>query len=113
MNRRAFIVAAGGCFAAGLIMTIAGHYIAFVKDNVFAIGGMLIALVAGLVYARIGRGGWRDCLVGGAASGALGSLLAIAISLALGDVPAFVLLVGTAASLVTGLIGGAIGRLIG
>ena len=113
MNRRAFIIAGLVCFIAGLIMTIAGHYIAFVRDSVFAIGGMLISLVAGFIYARIARGGWRDCLVGGAASGAVGSLLAIAVSFVLGDVPALVLLVGTTASLVTGLIGGAIGRLMG
>ena len=73
---------------------------------------MLISLVAGLLYARLARGGWRDSLAGGGASGAVGSLLAIAVSFALGDVPAFVLLFGTCASLVTGLIGGALGRLI-
>jgi hypothetical protein len=113
MTRRAFFIAAAGCFVAGLIMTIAGHYIAFVKDNVFAIGGMLISLVAGFAYVRLARGGWRDSLVGGAASGAVGSLLAIAVSWGLGDVPASILIIGTCASLVTGLIGGAIGRLIG
>ena len=113
MTRRAFFVAGCACFVAGLIMTIAGHYIAFVRNDVFAIGGMLISLAAGLIYARLARGGWRDSLVGGAASGAIGSLLAIAVSFALGDVPAFVLLVGTGASVVTGMIDAAIGRLIG
>jgi len=113
MNRRAFIIAGLVCFIAGLIMTVAGHYVAFVRDDVFAIGGMLISLVAGFIYVRIARGDWRDSLIGGAASGALGSLLAIAVSVILGDVPPSILLIGTTASLVTGLIGGAIGRLIG
>jgi hypothetical protein len=112
MKRNAFIIAAGVGLAAGLIMTIVGHYVPFVRDKVFAIGGMLIALVAGLIYARIARGAWRDSLIGGAASGAVGALLAIAVSVVLGDTPAFVLLVGTIASIVTGLIGGAVGKLL-
>jgi hypothetical protein len=112
MNRRAFIIAAVAGFVAGLIMTIAGHYIAFIRDSVFAIGGMLISLAAGFVYVRIARGAWRDSLVGGAVSGGVGALLAIAVSVVLGDVPPMVLVIGTCASLVTGLIGGAIGRLI-
>jgi len=113
MTRNAFFIAAGGCFVAGLIMTIAGHYITFVKDSVFAIGGMLISLVAGFAYVWIARGAWRDSLIGGAASGAVGSLLAIAVSVVLGDVPPMILVIGTTASLVTGLIGAAVGRLIG
>ncbi len=113
MKRNAFIVAAGAGFVAGLLMTIVGHYDSFVRDRVFAIGGMLIALVAGFAYVRIARGGWRDSLVGGAASGATGALLAIAVSVLLGDVPPFVLAVGTMASIVTGLIGAALGRVMG
>jgi hypothetical protein len=113
MKRNAFIIAAGAGLAAGLVMTIVGHYVPFVRDKVFAIGGMLIAMVAGFIYARIARGAWRDSLIGGALSGAVGALLAIVASVVLGDVPAFVILVGTAASIVTGLIGGAIGKLIG
>jgi hypothetical protein len=113
MTRNAFFIAAGACFVAGLIMTVAGHYIAFIKDNVFAIGGMLISLVAGFAYVRLARGGWRDSLIGGAASGAVGSLLAIAVSFALSDVPASILIIGTSASLVTGLIGAALGRMMG
>ena len=112
MNRRAFSIAGGACFIAGLIMTIAGHYIAFVKNDVFAIGGMLIALVAGFIYVRVARGDWRDSLIGGAVSGAVGSLLAIAVSVVLGDVPPMIMVIGTCASLVTGLIGGVIGQLI-
>ncbi len=113
MTRNAFIIAAGANFVAGLIMTIVGHYNAFVRDNVFAIGGMLIAMAAGLIYARLTRGGWRDSLTGGGVTGAVGAVLAIAVSVLLGDTPAFVLLVGGVASLVTGLIGGAVGKLIG
>lgn len=40
------------------------------------------------------------------------ALIGIAMSWALGDVPAGTLLIGTAASTVVGLIGGAIGKLI-
>ena len=113
MTRNAFIIATAAGLVVQLLMVIAGHYVPFVREKGFAIGGMLISLVAGLAYARIAHGGWPDSLVGGAASGGVCALLAIGVSVLLGDTPAMVLSFGTVASIVTGLLGGAIGRLIG
>ena len=112
MNMQALLLATGGGLAVQLAMVIAGHYVAFIKDNVFAIGGMLISLVAGLVYAKLAAGGWTPSLIGGLVAGGLCALLGIAVSVALKDTAANILLVGTLGSAVAGLIGGAVGKLI-
>jgi hypothetical protein len=94
-----------------LAMVIAGHFIPAVAAA-FAAGGMGISLVAGLLYGR-GTGAWAGALVGGALAGGLCALIGIAVSVLLGDVPLFVLAFGTVSSAVTGLVGGAIGKLVG
>jgi hypothetical protein len=91
-----------------LVMVIAGHWQPFIKNNVFALGGMAISLVAGVVYARAARQPRGASALNGAIAGGVCALIGIVVSFALGDVPALILLVGTASSAVTGAIGGAI-----
>lgn len=112
MNTRALVYATVIGVFLQLVMVIAGHYVPFIKNNVFAIGGMLISLVAGLIYAHRAAGGWGGALGGGLLAGGVCALLGIALSVALGDVPAEVLGYGTAGSAMAGLIGGAIGKLL-
>lgn len=94
-----------------LAMIFAGHYSEFVRNYVFALGGMAISLVAGLLYARSvapptrGAAAW-----GGGAVGGISALIGIVVSVIMGDTPAMVLTFGTISSFVTGLIGGLIGR---
>ncbi|HTT99895.1 MAG TPA: hypothetical protein VMF58_17730 [Rhizomicrobium sp.] len=89
-----------------LAMVIAGHFVPWVRDNVFMFGGMLISGVAGLLYAReVALGWWRGAL-GGAIAGGLCALIGIGVSVLLGDTPNFVLGLGTAISVVTGAVGG-------
>ena len=111
MSKDNLITATAIGLALQLVMVVAGHYVASVKDS-FAIGGMLISLVAGLLYARKALGSWSDALVGGAIAGGICALIGIAVSFLLQDVPAMILVMGTAASAVTGLVGGAVGKLI-
>jgi hypothetical protein len=113
VNVQALLLATGAGLAVQLAMVIAGHYVAFVKDNVFAVGGMLISLVAGLAYAKLAGGGWAPSLAGGLIAGGLCALLGIAVSVGLRDTAANILLVGTLGSAVAGLIGGALGKLLG
>ena len=114
MNPQALLMATGAGLVAQLVMVLSGHYIAFIKDKVFALGGMGISLVAGLLFAKLIAGaGWAPSRIGGAVAGGVCALLAIAVSVGLKDTPANILLVGTLGSLVTGLVGGAIGKLIG
>ncbi|MBI1405321.1 MAG: hypothetical protein GC145_04255 [Caulobacter sp.] len=112
MNRTALIRASVIGTGLQLAMIIAGHFIPFIKDNLFAIVGMLISLIAGLLYARAAGGTLVDSLIGGAIAGGVCALIGIVASFALGDVPAMVIAFGTLSSVVTGGIGGAIGKAV-
>lgn len=106
------IIATGAGLIAQLAMVLSGHYVAFIKDNVFAIGGMVISLLAGLLFAKLAAAGWTPSLVGGLVAGGACALLAIAVSVALKDSAPMILVVGTLGSAVAGLIGGAVGKLL-
>ncbi|HEY0529468.1 MAG TPA: hypothetical protein VGD02_11605 [Gemmatimonadaceae bacterium] len=91
-----------------LAMVLAGHWIELIKLNVFAVGGMAISLLAGVIYARRARTGRGQSALYGALVGGACALIGIIVSFALGDVTASILLLGTLSSAVTGAIGGAI-----
>ena len=91
-----------------LAMVLSGHWIEFIKLNVFAIGGMLISGIAGVIYARSSRDPRGAAALKGLLVGGLCALIGIAVSFGLGDVPANILLFGTLGSAVAGAIGGAI-----
>lgn len=95
-----------------LAMITAGHFIPFVRDSVFMWGGLAISLVAGLLYARAKGGGWADSLFGGVVAGAVCALIGIAASVLWGDTSPEILLFGATGSGVTGMIGGALGKLL-
>jgi hypothetical protein len=91
-------------------MVVGGHFIAGIA-NLFAVMGMTISLVAGLVYARAARRTTRgSSALGGAIAGGLCALIGIFVSFLLGDVPATLLALGTLSSTVTGAIGGLVGH---
>jgi hypothetical protein len=112
MNMNALLVAGGAGLAAQLIMVISGHYVPFIKDNVFALGGMAISLAAGLAYAMIASEGWGPSLAGAFLAGGVCALIGIAVSFGLKDVVASILLFGTLGSAVAGLVGGVVGKII-
>ena len=112
MRTRHIQVAIALGLGAQLAMVIAGHYVPFIKDNVFAVGGMAISLAAGLAYSKSTASGWGASVAMAATIGGVCALLGIGVSAALGDVPLFVLAVGTLSSTVTGAIGGAVGKLL-
>ncbi|MBW8813319.1 MAG: hypothetical protein JF588_07815 [Caulobacterales bacterium] len=108
----ALLPAAAAGLSAQLAMVIAGHYLPFVRDNLFAVGGMAISLAAGLWFARTAHAGWPPSLLGGLVAGGACALLGIAVSVALKDTAAQILFVGTLGSAVAGLVGGAVGKLL-
>jgi hypothetical protein len=112
MNIQALLIATGAGLAAQLAMVIAGHYVAFIKDNVFAIGGMVISLLAGLLYAKLAQAGWAPSLIGGLIAGGVCAVLGIAVSVGLKDTAPMILVIGTSGSAVAGLLGGAVGKLL-
>jgi len=112
MDRRSLLLATAAGTAAQVAMVVAGHYSPYVAENFFAVGGLLFSLLAGFGYARAARSGWIDSLAGGVVAGALCAFLGIGVSVLLGDVPTSLLAFGTGGSAVTGLVGGALGRLL-
>ncbi|MFZ5669417.1 MAG: hypothetical protein ACOY4K_07970 [Pseudomonadota bacterium] len=111
MNRKALIDATVIGTALQLIMVLVGHWVPAVAA-LFAPIGILISLIAGLLYARAAKGSWADSTLGGVLAGALCALIGIAVSVALGDVPAMILVIGTLSSAAGGVVGGAIGKLL-
>ncbi len=112
MQRNALIVATGIGLVLQAAMVVGGHFTASVKD-LFAFGGMGFSLVAGFLYVWFAvKGSWGSDLGGGAIAGGLCALIGIALSAVLGDVPAVLLLFGTLSSVVTGVMGGAMGKLV-
>ncbi len=91
-----------------LAMVLSGHWVEIIRLRGFAIGGMLISAVAGVVYARMARVSRRAAARNGAIAGAACAIVGIAVSVALGDTAPFILAVGTVSSAVTGAIGGGI-----
>ena len=112
MDSRALVIASTAGTIAQLVMVISGHF----DDSIaalFAVGGMTISLVAGLLYGlRARQTTVGTASLGGLLAGGICALLGIAVSYFLGDVPASLLLLGTASSAVTGAIGGLVGRVI-
>lgn len=111
MNRPALIRATLIGTVLQVLMVVSGHYVPAIAAQ-FAIVGMLISLIAGVLYVRTARGGWGDSLIGGLIAGGLCAFLGILVSYLLKDVTADILWMGTAGSAVAGLIGGAIGKLV-
>jgi hypothetical protein len=98
-------------------MVLTGHSVVAVAQ-LFAILGMSLSLVVGVAYALWAAAGPESrsgawAAAGGAVAGGACALIGIAVSVALGDVPAAVLGFGTAGSAVTGALGGLLGAALG
>ena len=111
MNRSALIRAVLIGTVLQLAMVLSGHYVPAIAAQ-FAIVGMLISLVAGVLYARAAKGGWGDSVIGGLIAGGVCAFIGILVSYLLKDVTVDILWMGTAGSAVAGLVGGAIGKLV-
>jgi hypothetical protein len=93
-----------------LAMVLAGHWIPFVKDTLFAPMGTAISALAGINYVRAARPGWLWAAIGGAVTGGVSALIGIAVSYFLKDVDASTFMIGTSASTVAGLVAGLVTR---
>lgn len=109
MNQAALIRATGIGLLLQAGMVVAGHFVPAIRDF-FALGGMGFSALAGWLYARAAPHG-SQALLGGAIAGGLCAIIGIGVSVLLGDVPASLLVLGTASSLVTGLVGAGVAKL--
>lgn len=111
INSRALMIASIVGTVLQVAMVVAGHSNTSVAA-MFAVGGMSISLVAGVIYGYLVKGPrvLGGLIAGGAAAGGICAFIGILVSHLMGDVPASLLLLGTISSIVTGAIGGAIGK---
>jgi hypothetical protein len=109
MSIRALVIATVIGTILQTAMVIAGHSNKSVA-KLFAVGGMSLSLVAGVIYAAMAGGPTGSAILGGIIAGGVCALIGIAVSYARRDVPASLLALGTASSAVTGAIGGWLGR---
>jgi peptidoglycan/LPS O-acetylase OafA/YrhL len=114
VDGRSFLIAAAAGTLLQVGMVVGGHQVAAIKPY-FGPGGMAISLAAGLLYALLApaAAGWAATLGGGALAGGVCAFLGIALSHTLGDVPLALLAFGTLGSAAAGLVGAAIGKLVG
>jgi hypothetical protein len=105
--RRAIMV--GVIFEIALVAM--GHYRPRFRPTFELFGCMLIAGVAGLLYARDLARGYGAGALGGAAVGAVCGLVAVASATFLGDRPDLFIPFGVIVSTVTGVAGGLFGQL--
>ena len=93
-----------------VLMAVAGHFVPWVRDNLFFFGWMMFSGVAGLLYARDASRGYALGALGGAIAGGLGAVIGIGLSVLFGDTPNVALGLWTAISVLTGAIGGLWGQ---
>ena len=111
LSNRALVTATIIGIVLQVAMTSIGHTNPAVK-GMFAVGGMGISLIAGILYVVISTEViMRDNILGGAIAGAVCAFIGIFVSWQLKDVPGSLVLLGTLSSAVTGAIGGWLGRL--
>jgi hypothetical protein len=94
-----------------LILVAMGHYRPAFRPTFELFGCMLIAGVAGLLYARDLARGYGAGALGGAAVGAVCGLVAVATASLLGDRPDLFIPYGVMVSTLTGAVGGLFGQL--
>lgn len=114
ISSRAVVIASIVGIVLQVAMVVAGHSNASVAA-MFAVGGMGISLLAGLIYGYLAKGprNLGGLIAGGATAGGVCAFVGILVSHLMGDVPASLLALGTISSVVTGAIGGAIGKAFG
>ena len=93
-----------------LILVAMGHYRPRFKPTFELFSCMLIAGVAGLLYARDLARGYGAGVLGGAAIGAVCGLVAVAAATLLGDRPDLYIPYGVMVSTLTGIVGGLFGQ---
>lgn len=111
LNTRALLLATAAGTVLQVAMVVGGHFTESIAA-LFAVGGMGISLIAGLLYSMWARGHAKSAAVGGLAAGAICAFIGILVSHVLGDVPRSLLMLGTVSSAVTGALGGWLGTFL-
>ncbi len=94
-----------------LLLVAMGHFRPRFKPTFELFGCMMIAGVAGLLYARDLARGYGAGVLGGAAIGAVCGLVAVGSAFLLGDRPDLFIPYGVMVSTLTGIVGGLFGQM--
>jgi hypothetical protein len=94
-----------------LLLVAMGHYRPRFKPTFELFGCMMIAGVAGLLYARDLARGYGAGVLGGAAIGAVCGLVAVGSANVLGDRPDLFIPYGVMVATLTGIVGGLFGQM--
>ena len=94
-----------------LLLVVGGHYSPWLRAHFLLFGCMMIAGVAGLLYARDLARGFGLGALGGGVAGAAGGIAAVGFSNVLGDRPDLTIPYGVMILTFIGAIGGLFGQL--
>lgn len=92
-------------------MVVLGHFVPWIRINVFMFGGMMISAVTGYLYALDVARGYGPSALCGTITGATCATIGIAAGVILRDLPVIALLVGTSICALTGAVGGIFGQM--
>jgi hypothetical protein len=87
------------------------RHVGWLGDYYAQFGGMFIAGVAGLLYAREINRGYAQGALGGAVAGLVSISVGVALSVTLHDAPAILIPIALIVCTLTGAIGGLFGQL--
>jgi len=94
-----------------IALMIATHFIVYIEQQGFLLGGMTISAVAGYLYAMdTGKGYFTSATIA-AIIGGVSALIGLGVSVALHDAPTRIIPLFTTICVVTGAVGGLFGQM--
>jgi hypothetical protein len=93
-----------------VLLVLAGHFMPQARPHFLLFGCMMVAGVAGLLYARDLARGFGLGALGGGVAGAAGGIVAVGVSNLLGDRPDIHLPYGVMVLTFVGVVGGLFGQ---
>src|SRR6202035_4885440 len=89
-----------------LIAVLIAHFSLWIETHAFLFTGMMISATMGFLYAQDVARGYARGAYGGAIAGGVCAFVGIAVSVVLGDITTWMLLVRSLISVLTGAVGG-------
>ena len=94
-----------------LVAVLTAHFSLWIETHAFLFAGMMISATMGFLYAQDVARGYARGAYGGAIAGGVCAFVGIAVSVVLGDITAWMLLVRSLISVLTGAVGGVYGQM--
>ena len=108
---RVFLRAAVVGIVLQITLMVAAHFVPFIEQQGFLLGGMTISAVAGYLYAMDTGKGYFTSATMAAIIGGGSALIGVGVSVALKDAPPRIVPLFTTICVVTGAVGGLFGQM--